>query len=118
MVSVWSFVSPLALAVPRVRRFRLPFPFGVGLALVTRWFRMFRCPAPRVGVGYGRLRPPLRWFRLSFYFWTVWRWVWSPRAALVLVVRAVVSFYYTFVRRLVLVSPGENRKFALYTIRV
>ena len=40
------------------------------------------------------------------------------RFGLVLVVRAVVSFYYTFVRRLVLVSPGKNRKFALYTIRV
>ena len=37
-----------------------------------------------------------------------WCWLWSPRAALVLVVRAVVSFYYTFIRRLVVVSPGEK----------
>ena len=81
---------------------------------------MFRCPASRVGVGRGCLRPALRWCRLSFYFWTVWCWVWSAFRVfgLVLVVGAVVSFYYTFVRRLVLVSPCENRKFALYTISV
>ena len=41
--------------------------FGLGR---VRWFRMVLCSAPRVGVGFGRLRPPRRWFRLSFSFWT------------------------------------------------
>ena len=49
-----------------LRWFRLPIPLGVGplrLALVARWFRLFLCLDHCVGVGFGRLRPPRRWFR-------------------------------------------------------
>ena len=57
LVAAVSFPLPLV----RARRWSIAFGFGR-----VRWFRLFLRLAPRVGVGFGRLRPPRRWFRLSF----------------------------------------------------
>ena len=120
MVAVWSFA--LLLAVSRVRWFRLPFTLlrvGVGplcLALVAcgGFVLFFLCLAPRVGVGFGPLRPARRWFRLSLilvrvWCWSsAWRWFWPFASNLVFWSRSVVSFSPFFVWRLVLVDPRNK----------
>ena len=74
--------------------------------------------ARRVGVGFGLLRPPWRWFRASVTLGRVGCCFWSPRAALffsalrVLLVLAVRGglVICCFVRRLALVDTGEKQK--------
>ena len=110
--------------------FRLSFPLGVGpwrVDLVAHSFVLVPL--------FGQLRWCWFWSRasprlVSLVFLMLGRvrcWVWSPRAALVLVIR-VLAWFWLCVRWFRFITPSfgawcwfpqaKNRKFALYTIRV
>ena len=97
------------------------WPFSRG------WLRLFLCMAPRVGVGFGRLRIRAGGFVcLSSFGPRLVLGLVAPRGVgfslsrfgLVLVVCAVVSFIAPSFGAWCWFRKAKSRKYALYTVRV
>ena len=87
--------------------------FRFGLLWLLWLFRVcggFVCPFRLFGCafGVGLCRPAWRWFRLSLMLVRLWCWFWSFAFGLGFGRVRWFRFIFSFVRRLVLVDPGQK----------